>query len=70
MLYTDGLSESRNGAGEMLGEKGMLRVFAETARRTNTAANGLQGLLDGLAAHGGPATLADDRTLIFIRHIA
>ena len=70
MLYTDGLSESRNGTGEMLGEKGMLRIFAETARRTNTAANGLQGLLDGLAAHGGPATLADDRTLIFIRHIA
>ena len=69
LLYTDGLSESRNAAGEMLGEKGLLHFLAETAMQTQNAAAGNQFLLDRLAAYSERAPLADDQTLILIRHL-
>ena len=68
LLYTDGLSESRNGAGAMLGERGMLQILAETAAQTHDAAAGKFFLLGHLAAYCGQSPLADDQTLILIRH--
>ncbi len=68
MLYTDGLSESRNEAGEMLGEQKLLELFAQTAVQTTDPHGGKKFLLGQLADYCGQATLADDQTLILIRH--
>jgi sigma-B regulation protein RsbU (phosphoserine phosphatase) len=68
LLYTDGLSETRNAAGEMLGEKNLLRFLAQTAAQTGEAQAGKNFLLQRLADYSGHAPLADDQTLILIRH--
>jgi serine phosphatase RsbU (regulator of sigma subunit)/anti-sigma regulatory factor (Ser/Thr protein kinase) len=68
LLYTDGLSETRNAAGEMLGEKNLLQFLAGAAAKTGDAAAGKNFLLGCLADFCGHAPLADDQTLIFIRH--
>jgi len=68
LLYTDGLSESRNAAGEMLGEKGLLQLFAQTAAQTSDPHSGKHFLLGRLADYCGHAPLTDDQTLILIRH--
>jgi serine phosphatase RsbU (regulator of sigma subunit)/anti-sigma regulatory factor (Ser/Thr protein kinase) len=68
MLYTDGLSEARNAAGEMLGEKRLLELLAQTAMQAGDAQGGKQFLLGRLADYSGQAPLADDQTLILIRH--
>lgn len=68
LLYTDGLSETRNAAGEMLSEKNLLRFLAQTAAQTGEAQAGKNFLLERLADYSGHAPLADDQTLILIRH--
>jgi serine phosphatase RsbU (regulator of sigma subunit)/anti-sigma regulatory factor (Ser/Thr protein kinase) len=68
LLYTDGLSETRNAAGEMLGEKKLLQFLAQTAVQTGDAQAGKNFLLERLADYSGHAPLADDQTLILIRH--
>ena len=69
LLYTDGLSESRDPAGQMLGENNLLQFLAEAGAQTRDAGGGKQFLLDRLAAYRGGAPLTDDQTLIFIRHL-
>jgi len=69
LLYTDGLSETRNAAGEFLGEEKLHELFAAAAQ-TRDAESGKTFLLDRLTAFRGSAPLADDETLIFIRHLA
>jgi len=68
MLYTDGLSEARNAAGEMLGEKKLLQLLAQTATQTSDPHAGKHFLLGRLADFSGHASLTDDQTLILIRH--
>jgi sigma-B regulation protein RsbU (phosphoserine phosphatase) len=68
LLHTDGLSETRNVAGEMLGEKKLLQFLAQTAAQTGDAAAGKNFLLSCLADFCGPAPMTDDQTLILIRH--
>ena len=70
MLYTDGLTEARNAAGEMLGEPRLLQLLAQTAAQTSDAHGGKHFLLARLADYSGQAPLADDQTLILIRHRA
>ncbi len=70
MLYTDGLTEARNAAGEMLGEPRLLQLLAQTAAETADAQGGKNFLLARLAHHSGQAPLTDDQTLILIRHNA
>jgi serine phosphatase RsbU (regulator of sigma subunit)/anti-sigma regulatory factor (Ser/Thr protein kinase) len=68
LLYTDGLSETRNENGEMLGEKNLRQMLAKTVAETHAAETGKQFLLGQLAAYRENAPLTDDQTFIFIRH--
>ncbi len=69
LLYTDGVSEARNPAGEMLAEKNLLEMFAETAARTSDTEAAKHFLLQRLSDYRDYAPLTDDQTLIFIRHL-
>ena len=69
LLYTDGLSELRNAAGEMLGENRLPQFLVEAAAQTSDVESGKQMLLDRLAAYRGNAPMADDQTFIYIRHL-
>jgi len=70
LLYTDGLSETRNAAGELLGEKNLLGLLAHTAARTSDTEAGKHFLLQRLADYRDHAPLTDDQTLILIRNLA
>jgi serine phosphatase RsbU (regulator of sigma subunit)/anti-sigma regulatory factor (Ser/Thr protein kinase) len=67
LLFTDGVSESRNAAGEMLGEKKLRQWLAETAVHSRDAEAGKQFLLERLVEHRGNVPLTDDQTFILIR---
>jgi serine phosphatase RsbU (regulator of sigma subunit)/anti-sigma regulatory factor (Ser/Thr protein kinase) len=66
LLYTDGLSEARNAAGEQLGEQRLREFFSEAAARTNNAEMARDDLLRRLAGFRGQVPLTDDQTLILI----
>ncbi|MGC9941920.1 MAG: SpoIIE family protein phosphatase [Verrucomicrobiota bacterium] len=68
ILYTDGLTETRNDNEAMLGEKNLRQLLAEAAAETHDAETGKQYLIDRLAAYRRTAPLTDDQTFIFIRH--
>ena len=68
LLYTDGLSESRDAGGELLGEKKLQQFFAGAAAQTRDAESGKHFLLERLTAYRGDAALSDDQTFILIRH--
>ncbi len=68
LLYTDGLTETRNESTELLGEKKLRHWLAEAGAQTRDAAAGKQFLADRLAAYRANAPLTDDQTFIFIRH--
>jgi serine phosphatase RsbU (regulator of sigma subunit) len=70
LLYTDGLNEARNAAGELLGEKKLAQVLAEAVAQTPDAEGSKNFLLARLAEFRGHAPLTDDQTLILIRHLA
>ena len=69
LLYTDGVSEARNTAGELLGEKKIQQLLAEAAA-TSDAMAAKNILLAKLAAERNAAPLLDDQTFILIRHPA
>ena len=69
LLYTDGLNEARNGDGQLLGERDLLRFFTESAAETGDAEGTKHHLLRRLSEFRGRAPLADDQTLIVIRHL-
>lgn len=69
LLYTDGLSETRNAAGELLGDKKLLALLAEAATQTSDAESGKRFLLQRINDYGGHAPLTDDQTLILMRHL-
>jgi serine phosphatase RsbU (regulator of sigma subunit)/anti-sigma regulatory factor (Ser/Thr protein kinase) len=68
LVYTDGLAETRNENGEMLGEKNLRQMLAKAAEQTHDAETGKEFVTGQLAAHRGNAPLTDDQTFIFIRH--
>jgi serine phosphatase RsbU (regulator of sigma subunit)/anti-sigma regulatory factor (Ser/Thr protein kinase) len=70
LLYTDGLNEARNAAGEFLGEHDLRDYFTEAAAQTRDAEGAKQLLLRRLAEFRGSTPLTDDQTLILIRHVA
>ena len=70
LLYTDGLNEARNGDGEFLGEQDLRLYFNEAVTETRDAEGAKHFLLLRLAEFRGQAPLADDQTLIVIRHLA
>lgn len=68
LLYTDGVTEARNGAAEMFGEKKLAEFFEASAKQADSA-EGIKQILRGrLAAWRGPGHLLDDQTFIFIRN--
>ena len=70
LLYTDGLSEARDAAGEQFGEARLQEAFAAAAAQTRDAESAKKLLLRRLAEFRGPAALTDDQTLILIRHLS
>jgi serine phosphatase RsbU (regulator of sigma subunit)/anti-sigma regulatory factor (Ser/Thr protein kinase) len=70
LLYTDGLNEARNPKGEQLGETELRAFFAEAIAQTRDAEGAKIRLLRRLADYRGSAPLADDQTLILIRHFS
>jgi serine phosphatase RsbU (regulator of sigma subunit) len=70
LLYTDGLSEMRNAAGEMLGEERLLELLARAGAQTADTHAARHFLLGRLADYCGNAPLTDDQTLILIRNTA
>ena len=69
LLYTDGLSETRNAAGEMLGEKKLIHLLAQTAANTTDTHAGMYFMLNRLEDFREHAPLTDDQTLILIKHL-
>jgi len=64
-LYTDGLTEARNPAGQ---EYGLRRIHALAARHTEKAPAGLiSECLQDLASFGQGLKQADDLTLLVVR---
>jgi serine phosphatase RsbU (regulator of sigma subunit) len=70
LLYTDGVTELRNAAGEMLGGIKLQQLLAEVAAATSDAVVAKNFLLERLAVERKAAPLLDDQTFIFIRHLA
>ena len=70
LLYTDGLSETRNATGEMLGEKKLIQLLAKTATHTSDTHAGKHYLLNRLEDYRDHAPLTDDQTFILIKHLA
>ena len=70
LLYTDGLSETRNANGDMLGEEKLLAMFAQAITQTSDAPAGKEFLLGCLDDYSNHQPLMDDHTLILIRHLA
>ena len=70
LLYTDGLTETRNGDGHFLGEVELCRWFADAIAQTPHARAAGDFLLRRLGEFRGTAPLTDDQTLIVIRHPA
>jgi sigma-B regulation protein RsbU (phosphoserine phosphatase) len=66
VLYTDGVTEAQNAAGEFFGEPALLRVLAETADAP--AADWPAALLTGLQRFEAGAAHADDITCVVVRY--
>ncbi len=70
-LYTDGISESRNEAGEELGYEGLLRLAQglpmQTAKSPGEAG---QALLSAVAAFRGGSPVCDDQSLVVLQQTA
>jgi sigma-B regulation protein RsbU (phosphoserine phosphatase) len=65
LLYTDGLSEARNGCGEELGVERVVRVLERN--RFATPANLIEGVLDEVATFQNGRSPSDDLTLMALR---
>jgi Serine phosphatase RsbU, regulator of sigma subunit len=65
VLFTDGISDARNPAGERLGEEKVLRVIG--ANRSLEPEAILRQVFDMLGEHTGGAPGADDLTLLVMR---
>ena len=69
LLYTDGVSEARNAAGELLGEIKLQGLLAEVVAASTDAVVAKNFLLERLATERNATPLLDDQTFIFIRHL-
>jgi serine phosphatase RsbU (regulator of sigma subunit) len=68
LLYSDGLSEAADAAGEELGVGGLERLLRRVSGQSVEEAAG--SLLDAVEEHGQDGSDRDDRTLILLRHLA
>jgi sigma-B regulation protein RsbU (phosphoserine phosphatase) len=68
LLYTDGLTESRNPDGELLGDQNLQAYVVEAVANSGHAEEAKISLLKRLAAYRAGGTLMDDETFILIRN--
>jgi phosphoserine phosphatase RsbU/P len=61
LLYTDGITEARNGRGDLFGEDRLMRAFQDGGDRP---AKLIERLRQAVRAHEQGKTLADDQTLV------
>lgn len=66
LLYTDGLTEARNPAGEQFGQSRLMSWLERTAQRTATARDLKDELVDELARFQSSQKLQDDQTFIVL----
>ena len=66
ILYTDGITESRNPAGEEFGPD---RLAEACGGGTVPAQTVIDRIFDALAAFSGPGEVSDDRTLVIVRRL-
>jgi phosphoserine phosphatase RsbU/P len=64
ILYSDGIVEASNGAGEEFGQERLLGVVESLKGETAEAIR--DGVLDAIAAFAGNASPQDDRTLVIV----
>jgi serine phosphatase RsbU (regulator of sigma subunit) len=70
VLCTDGITESRDATGHMLGERGLFALVNQLGRENQTGLGqvGLgERLLDAIDSRRGPSGATDDQTLIVIQ---
>jgi sigma-B regulation protein RsbU (phosphoserine phosphatase) len=65
VLYTDGVSESRDAAGSELGYKQLISIAMSVPVASSDGAG--QALLSGIDAFRGSEPAADDETIVVIR---
>lgn len=68
LLYTDGLTECQNMAGELLGEDRVHALLA--AKGSESADAAMSALLDAFNTHRGEQAPSDDLTLVVLRRAA
>ena len=65
VIYTDGVTEARNEAGDFYGEKRLFRLLESLA--AGAAANIGQGIIDDIESFSGDAGRSDDVTLMILK---
>ena len=68
ILYTDGITEAANKAGEQFGEERLLE-FVRGHLGTLTAQQMVDGLMDAVAEFSSRGPYQDDRTVVFLRRV-
>jgi serine phosphatase RsbU (regulator of sigma subunit)/anti-sigma regulatory factor (Ser/Thr protein kinase) len=66
LLYTDGLTEARNGNGEFFGQERLMRWFRSAARSKKTAEELKDDLAGELIGFQSSTTLSDDQTFLIM----
>ena len=65
-MYTDGLTEARNGAGESFGDKRFVNWLKQGAAAEKTAVQLAENFLQELATFQSQDALKDDQTLLVL----
>ena len=68
VLYTDGITESRNSEGEMFGEKKLVKIIEKNAEKSPSAEALFQRISTEVTHFIGDTIQQDDMTLLVIRH--
>ena len=70
LFYTDALIEAADGAGQLLGESGLLEVARRLDASVSAPVSVGTSLLEAVARHRGEAPADDDVTLVVLHHNA
>jgi len=68
VLYTDGLTEARDEAGQLLGQEGLLALARQCP--VESPVSTARGLLDRLATFRGQSLSRDDETLVVLQRVS
>jgi serine phosphatase RsbU (regulator of sigma subunit)/anti-sigma regulatory factor (Ser/Thr protein kinase) len=66
MLYTDGLTETRNPDGEQFGQRRLMNWLGKTVKRSDPAGKLKDELVTELASFHGPTPLRDDQSFLLL----